>query len=224
MAVRKAPKKRAPIRYKRRVFRKIPRRLLPKNNIKSPYLKILQHTFADVSATLNVANPVYYQALTFNLSSILDYQKFTNMFERYRIDGVMVSFYPPATSYNGPQGSAGTGQTWGNFIPTLYMYADYDDATVPTNIAQFLARPNLKTKQWSKPTSYKLVPKAQIAGAYYKSRQWIDSATPAQLHYALKYAIDTQYVLAGVDQIIYCFSVKVTYILSFKGVKYSTET
>lgn len=206
---------------KRRITRPI------RTNIKSPFLKTVLYDMDDKVSTLTAASQVYSEGLTFSLSQFADYTKFTQMFEQYKINAIMVTFFPPATNYSADQGGAGAGQQWGNYIPTLYAFGDPDDSTAPTTVLQMLARPSMKCKQWNKPFTYKVHPhilyETNNTTKLNRGPAWIDTDTATIPHYALKYLIDCQYLLVGVDSITYNWTMKVSAIISFKGLKYSTD-
>jgi len=185
--------------------------------------------FSTITSPTNIANRIE----GFQFDEVPNAANLAELWEQYRIDSVMVTYYPPATSYEmnvatDASGSlTGTTSQIGLSIPTLYMYADYDDITPATSELQYLARPNLRTKQWNKPVSYKLRPRVRIdaddsAALSPTKSQWLDTNASDVIHYGLKVGIVNNF---GTDTgtITYHYRIKITYILSFKGLKYHAE-
>lgn len=228
-------------KYTKRAVRKYrrPRRRLirRKNNIKRPFLRAVQYSMTSAEATLGQTIGQFSgSTIQFALNDIPDYTKFTEMWEEYRIDSVMVTYYPPATQYSAnvltdPSGSiTGSTSNIGITVPTLYLYADYDDLTAPTSEDNFLPRPNLLCKQWTKPITYKLKPKVKLETVGNTAvilprgkQQWIDTTAADLVHYGLKTGVQNNFVM-GMPEITYHFRIKIAYILSFRGLKYSQES
>lgn len=149
----------------------------------------------------------------FKLSSVVDSGDFTNLYDRYKINGVRLKIMYQADSAS--VGGLGV-------LPIFNYCADYDDATVPSalNTVQTKLRARSVVLTANKPVSIYLKPK--VATAMYQSlltgyavtkAPFINSTYPDVQHYGLKTWINNFYAPAGANNQI---TIQATYYLSCK--------
>lgn len=124
----------------------------------------------------------------FAMSFVPDYQDFTNLFNEWKIHKVDVVI------------SSGAGDSYSSdasLIPSLYHAIDYNDASTPTGLNTLKEYENCVETQLSAghevTRSFRPKPALNtyqgVTPAYGLPDQdsvWLDTATPATLHYALK--------------------------------------
>lgn len=159
---------------------------------------------------VGAAGPVY-AGYSYNLSSIPGYINFTNLFDQYRINLIVLKFWlrielPDATT---------------DVIPKLFYAKDYNDVNTPTSIAEVRQYSNHKCVKLStyRPVVVKLRPATLsliyngLTSAYSSNwRKWLQTTAASVPHYGLKCAIDLLPVGQAVD-------VEATYYMSFKNAK-----
>ena len=83
-------------------------------------------------------------AMKFQLSDVINTIDFTTLFDRYKLNKVVVSIMPLMnTGHNIVSNATGTNQS--SCLPTLVTAIDYDDATVPSLSDDLLERQNCKS-------------------------------------------------------------------------------
>lgn len=145
---------------------------------------------ADVS-NINVVDNLMLGAMQFTLSNVAQYTDFTNLFDQYRIDRILVQFFPTWTSKDAPVNATNS------FVPTMCVAPDWDDSTVPGSLAELNAKPEVQYHRTDKPFSVWVKPHvdteiyrtAVTTGYGNMKNAWIDSASSDIPHYGLKYAI-----------------------------------
>lgn len=141
--------------------------------------------------------------------------------------------YPPSWStYQDSTVVTGLTTVIGGTTPLFYSYIDTDDATTPTQIEYFTARPKVSIKQFIKPIKYSFCPRKQTVGTtagevYETSKgQWIDTATANSddvPHYGLKTAMDIINVTSAVNTVTFKYNVRIRYDVEFKGLKAQSD-
>ena len=83
-------------------------------------------------------------SMKFQLSDVINTIDFTTLFDRYKLNKVVVSIMPlMSMGHNIVSSATGTNQS--SCLPTLVTAIDYDDATVPTLSDDLLERQNCKS-------------------------------------------------------------------------------
>lgn len=149
----------------------------------------------------------------FKLSSVIDSTDFTNLYDRYKINGIRLKIMYQADSAS--VGGLGV-------LPIFNYCPDYDDAAVPSSLnaveTKQKARSIILTA--NKPVSIFVKPK--VASALYQSlltgyavskAPFINSTYPDVQHYGLKTWINNFYAPAGANNQI---TIQATYYLSCK--------
>jgi hypothetical protein len=135
-------------------------------------------------------------AQSFALNGLDQYTTFTALYDQYRIARIDATWFPQ-TNYSPTQPNVGVA------IPLTFIYVDYDDSTVPTaGLARQRQDAVVKTSN-CKEFTISWVPHVAVAGftgtftGYTNiAAPWIDCASPAIVHYGLKWWQDN--VSAGV--------------------------
>uniref|UniRef100_UPI004047F021 hypothetical protein n=1 Tax=Orrella sp. TaxID=1921583 RepID=UPI004047F021 len=162
-------------------------------------------------------------AIRFSLADCLNHTNFTNMFDQYRINTVVVKFIPHMTEMVNKPYDDTTTPTSGGTIPNLCVAVDRDDATVPASYNELKARSKSRIVPATKPLTFKLRPSRLIAtydagaaNAYTVdvSKRWINSSSPNLNHFGLKYALEDSSPANA-----YIYEVEIMYYLSFKDRK-----
>lgn len=141
--------------------------------------------------TLDVKDGRLYGALEFKLSSVAQYGDFTNLFDQYRIDKVLVTFYPLWTGKDVPNNATNA------IVPIMCTATDLDDAGVPASLDYLNAKPEVQYHRTDKPFSVWIKPhvdteiyRSAVTTGYGNAKNvWIDSLSSDIPHYGLKYAI-----------------------------------
>lgn len=139
------------------------------------------------------------------------------MFQEYRINCVVVKFYP---TYNTTD-VLDNMQTPPRFMPIFGYAIDYNDATTPSSTTILSGYDNYKETRFNKPIKIKIwvasapmmYQSAGSTGYAVKKRQWIASIDYDTKHYGLKFGI----FAGGFNQKI-TWSWRVKYYLSFRGI------
>lgn len=172
--------------------------------------------------TLNCLNNVVGNTITFNLTTLPNYTEFTNLWDMYRINCVVLKWrfdrQIPSVSDTTPMGYL------------HYAFDPNDDTATSTinDLTQY-GTYNRKALDGQRPFNIKIYPKAQqmlyksvtTTGYAPKSRMWINTADPNVPHYALKYIVDGNDGVGGGpgDLLVGVITLQVKYYLSFKNIK-----
>lgn len=180
------------------------------------------------SGTLTWANNNYAGNVTLN--KLPNSNKFTNLFDRYRIKQVTLNFYPSMNVENSSTSAATTsGQ---GVIPTICIAPDVDGrSAAPGSEAAVMQYPGCKKLYMDRPRSFTFRPRVSaevyanntlgIGYSTPKGGQWIDCNNNDVPHYGWVLYMDTSAVSpynAGVNS---CWACKVTCTvdLEFKDVQ-----
>jgi len=160
----------------------------------------------------------YSQSWGFRLNDMPNATDFTNLYDEYMINKVVVKFIPKFSQVN-----AITGNLVANTLLTQFMSAiDYDDATAlptATAIDEITQYQSAKITQGNRIHTRVLYPKVELTGTTLqvpKARQYIDCDTPLALHNGLKVVIPQLASLP--DETILYWDVQLTYYLKFRNV------
>lgn len=161
------------------------------------------------AVTAGTAESDYGQHFTFD--QINAYTEFTSLFDRYRIDCVVLKFQlitNPDAAYQ--PGSTATANP-GNYYPKLWWCFDRDDAN-PINLAAMKERGNAKCKVLRpnqmisvviRPNILSLTYRTALTSGYVpKPRQFIDALNADVPHYGFKHIIEHPFTSATANQYI----------------------
>lgn len=156
---------------------------------------------SDVAA--GVAVNTVAMGFSFKLSDVPSYQEFTNLYNEYRFDKVLVKITP---TYHGEiNGTASA-------MPTIYSAWDPNDASNPTSTAYLQQYDNCRVHDVKVEQDIWIKGVPRVAQQLYVSMTgtsygypsdnkllWIDTATPSSStpHYALKLFIRNMVLIAG---------------------------
>jgi len=159
--------------------------------------------WASSSSILTCDSTELAQSLAFTLDSVKSYTEFTALYDRYRLDKVVVKLRMisnPDAAYPLNTSSSGFLTNPTNWYPQVWSINDYDGGAGDT-VSSIRERQGVKcrTIQPNKPLTFTVRP--AVAVNLYKTSllsgygnrwgQWVDAATPDVKHYGLNYVIDT---------------------------------
>lgn len=182
MAYRRTYRRRRLTRRPRRMMRRRPMRSLTmKRRINTHHFK---RTFLLAQFTASATGPNFY-GYNFTLSALPNYIEFTNLFDQYRINKVVVKFVPSANSDN-----IGASQ----IIPNLHSAIDNNDSTAPTALTQLYEYGSYKRTRGTQTHTRVFTPSCladiSVSSSSPKWKQWIGTQFPAVEHYGLKVGCD----------------------------------
>lgn len=127
-------------------------------------------------------------ALNFQLGFVTNPTEFTQLFDRYRIAGVKLTFLP------GQSSADAYASGFASPIPYLYYAQDWDDGNVPASQTEVTQMQTVKMRRLDKPFSIFVKPKAAatvfhtgVTSAYATANNsWIDCSYADVQHYGLK--------------------------------------
>lgn len=128
-------------------------------------------------------------AFAFRLNDLPQYAEFTNLFDQYRIKRVTLHLVPQATESIPSAAMNGV----------MFIVRDYDDAnTLSTNL-DYMQYQNLEISNlvFNGVKQISLVPRIAVATygsaftSYGNTEMWLDVASPAVEHYAIKIGMST---------------------------------
>lgn len=204
---RRTLRRKRPFIRRRRIMRR-PR--LTKRALLTHHFK---RTFTLGTVSASAAGPVF-GATTFNLAQLPNSTEFTNLFDMYRINKVVIKFVPNHNSSD----LATANQN----IPNFHSILDYTDATAPASLSSMYEYANWKMSRGTSihkrvftPASLDFVNATAGANAGNPTwKQWISTTAPTIEHYAIKYALEQAVINAAVEFVPY-----VTMYFSCKSVK-----
>lgn len=150
------------------------------------FKRTYEATNLNISATAPVSG-----TLTVQMASIPDVTDFTTLFDRYRINKVIVRFVPNFTGSDlNPSSSVIS-------IPNFHTVLDYDDSTAPGSLNNMFQYSTYRMTRGNKIHIRKYTPSvltAQGSGSTYgpKWKQWLDLSDLTINQYGLKFWIDQQ--------------------------------
>lgn len=134
---------------------------------------------------------------SFQLSDLPGYTAFTSLYDQYRFIAVKCEYVP----VNIPTTTNIAGVLTATPTPVLHTCIDLDDANTPTAAVvlshqtykchgAYSPTCNAKYVRWFEPAVAMDAYQGAFGGFASKSKQWIDSASPAVQHYGLKHWIE----------------------------------
>jgi len=161
--------------------------------------------------------PAYDAGYEFKLNDLPNYQEFTNLFDMYRINFVVMRFVPTATQVlvNSDANS--------EEAPLIYTAIDYNNADAPGSADVIKQYGNCRVNALNVPFTLKFRPRTAtpvfrdgVSSAYLQNpaRLWIDCSYADVPHYGVKV-----YVTSGNTRQVYRVRIELTYYLSFKNTK-----
>lgn len=149
-------------------------------------------------------------AYDFKLSDVPNTADFTNIFDMYKINAVLISFIPVMTE----NVSLSTVNNPANV--RLFTAIDYNNAATPSSVDTIR---EYQTAKWT--SIFKIhtryVPKPQILdGSSYSVSPWVATSSPSTPWYGIKFAVDPTLSTVSTQTL---FRVEAKYYLSFKQVR-----
>lgn len=152
-----------------------------------------------------------YGAYSFQLSSLANASEYTVLYDMYKISAVKWTLMP-----RGNSAEAGTNNNNTKVLSVL----DMDDDDVPTSVDQLCQYESVKTTNLSrdhsryiKPKFARMIYKTSTTTGYGVGSGWLDCNSTDIPHYGIKYC------LLRTTSGTVTYDLKVTYYLSFKGVR-----
>lgn len=159
---------------------------------------------------------VAYGAFEFKLSDLPGNGDFQNLFDYYKITGVRLRLNLRYDNTTAPFLQSSN--------PRLWYCTDYDDSIAPSGAQELRERQDCKFRILNPDRSVNIFLRPKPLVTVYNSlasvgysigkSQWIDMATPALPHYALKYAIEDITQTGGMQVIV-----EAKYYLAMKGTR-----
>lgn len=145
-----------------------------------------------ITITSTAANTQFF-GYVFSPSSMVSPTDFTNLYDQYRINKIMMKFRLVNDPANPGLNSAG-------IVPRLFWCLDYDDATTPASLNELRERAKTKMAVLSpyRPVTIKWTPSVLVTGyesgvsSMYmpKFKQWVDCSDFGTQFFGIKFAID----------------------------------
>lgn len=205
--------------YRRRTLRKRrpmrrTRRMIRRPTTKSLRVHHFKRTFTLTPISTNNAGATFY-GYSFTLSQLPNATEFTNLFDLYRINKILVRFVP---NHNSSE-TAGTGSPQ---ISNFHSVLDYNDASPATTLDQLYEYQNWKMSRGTsihqrlwRPTTFDMVAvSGGSSSANPQWRQWLSTSVTNIPHFGLKVGIEQSAVNADTTWVPY-----VSVYLSCKSVK-----
>jgi len=175
--------------------------------------------------TDSISDPEVVTGLSFKLNDVVNHTEFSNLFDRYRLDRIVVTLQlvtnPNSTVQLNSQeavqvnnSTTPTGWQTNNFYPKVWSYVDHDDADGSTILEMKekigakcrILMPNKVLRYSLRPAIAALAYKTSTTEGYLpKYGQFIDMQNPDLPHYGLHLTYDTN----GLDPIHGGFDVRV---------------
>lgn len=198
----------------RRTLRRRPRRMMrrrmyrPRTRLSSLKVHHFKRFFKGTPITTSAVDQ--FAGYSFSFDQLPNYTEFTNLFDSYRINKIVVKWIPNRTD-----AAAGTAtELEAQFTSAL----DFTDATAPANMNEMYQYESFKLTRGTRAHTRVFRPStidyvATSAGANSGNptwRQWISTSSPTILHYGLKVGIEANNAgaIAYVPYFTYYFSCK----------------
>lgn len=174
------------------------------------YTRIIRTVSLGTIASAALTNT--YGAIQLSLDQLPSYTEFTNLFEEYKIDKIVLKFYPAQMTENDNGTAAST---------PIFMYAiDKSDATAPASLNEMYQYAGLKIVNVLKPFTFKFYPcwsqYAYTGGAsgYGTARGFLSCDYPAVKHYGVKYVMGLSGVASSSG-----YNVFAVFHMAFRGIR-----
>lgn len=177
-------------------------------------------TFSNFTFTINNTALV---AIPFLMGDVTNNSDFTDLFDQYQINYVVLHIDYVYTGTDKTNATAGSRVG----LPRIYYVLDYDDVTAPATKSQLLEYQNCRSKIFTedKPTlKIAFKPRPIVTGSsgtinyQMKKSPWIDINDTGMYYYGVKFAIEipNDYSASHPEAL---FRVYTKYYMSFKGVR-----
>lgn len=168
----------------------------------------------DMTAGDPATNPVFAR-YRFALADVPGSTDFTNMFDKFRIKYVKISFIPKS-NVTVPSGTLGTRSIYDTLI---YTAVDTDFVTVPSSIADILQRQNVKWSPNNVVHKRFFRPRYPVTSVIVDAKQWMrtDSTGPNNLWSGLQVAVEGESSRSDPGAVLY--QVVATYYIQCKNPK-----
>lgn len=169
----------------------------------------------------SATGPVF-KAWSFSLDQVPNYTEFTNLFDSYKIDKIVMRFMPVhAQNISMTQNQSGATATISH--PRVYTVLDYDDDSVPTSVGELTQYSGCKVRLAGK--QFKLIFRPKVAMQVYRSAVTTAYANPDKQvkldcayadvpHFGVKLAM-TDSGTAG----YFGYDLNIDYYCSFYGIR-----
>lgn len=203
----------------RRTLRRRPRRMMRRRIYRRrPRLSSLKvHHFKRTFALTQIQGAITdtLGAYTFRLDQLPNYTEFTNLYDSYRINKIVIKFVPTANSAN-------VGDT-NNLLTQFHTVLDFNDGGAPASLNALYEYGNWRMTRGSQIHTRVFTPSTMgvvsdvsaggVAGAP-KYKQWINTSEADVYHFGLKYCAAAQVTALDINWTPY-----VSFYLSCKSVK-----
>jgi len=161
--------------------------------------------------------PSYAQGYQFQLDQLPNYTEFTNLFDMYRINYVVMRFIPTGTQVQ--TNVDGNNEE----VPLMYVVIDYNNAGVPADQNELKQYGNCKVMAINRPFTLKFRPRTATpvyrdgaSSAYLQNdaKLWLDCNYADIPHYGVRL-----YVPGGTQRNVYRVRLELTYYVSFRNTK-----
>lgn len=152
-----------------------------------------------LAETITVSNTEDSSGFSFSFNNMINSSEFAALFDRYRIDKVIVKLQLVTNPNAIWAENSTTGGTSSNWYPKVWSINDYDDSSAET-IAQLKERVGVKCRvlEPNKTLTYVINPAVSVqmyktltsTGYGPKWGQWIDMQDVGVPHYGIKFAFD----------------------------------
>lgn len=165
----------------------------------------------------------------FALSDLQNYTEFANLFDQYKINGVLFTIKMINTPEQVDAANMNIAN-YGNFYPTIWYTPDHDDNNY-TPLSQIkehsktrhkVLRPNREISIMLKPTTLMQVYNTVQATGYACNfkKPWLDMAQPTIPHFGIKFSIDMEGLSTGTAPAQgFQFKINAKYYMSMKNAR-----
>lgn len=124
--------------------------------------------------------------LSFNLNQMPNATEFSNLYDAYRINRIVVKIIPKITEVGGILGSASNSMN-----VSLHSAVDYDDSHAPTGISDLVQYSTYKMTRGNQIHTRVFTPRVELSAnatsnAAPKAYQWLDTADLSLAHLGMK--------------------------------------
>lgn len=196
------------MRRRRYIRRRINRRPLTKRALRVHHFKRSGTPFNITGSTVDV-----FGGYSFSLNDVPAVTEFTNLYDQYRLNKVVVKWIPLTTETNVGQSTT-----------LFYSVLDFNDDVAPTTEAEILQYASLRISQGLRTHTRVLTPASlddltdDTGGTRYagnpKTKQWISTSAPTAPHYGIKFFRPAQPAAQLVN-----YKVMIMYYFSCRSVK-----
>lgn len=192
--------------YNRRTSRKRPRyaRRMRRSGVSRSRINNNVHHFkrsfqgTAITASAAGGNP---QALYFTFNMLPNYTEFTNLFDMYRVNFLVLKLVPSITGADGNPSASSIA------LPNIHSALDYDDSTVPTDVPYLLQYSNHRMTRGHQihKRAFRPAIDLDVSGldaSAPKWKQWINLATVTCAHRGVKLYVEQAFGV-GVGALTY---------------------